>query len=154
CAALSGGAEYATWKPLPDGAAPSAWMDTTASAPASSPARPRSSTQGPTPSSSVRVSTTRTPRVVRRCATRCATSNVKACSAYPASVEVPVVLQAFVPPRPSGTWRLIAAGEPALPPLWPGSRTTTRARADVASAETVVDGLGDTAAALFGPATV
>ena len=99
-----------------------------------------------------RVSTTRTPRAVRRCATRCATSKVKACSAYPASVEVPVVLQAFVPPRPSGTWRLIAAGAPALPPLCPGSRTTTRARADVAAAETGVDGLGDPGAALVGPA--
>ena len=55
-----------------------------------------------------------------------------------AFVEVPVVLQAFVPPRPSGTCRLIAAGAPALPPLWPGSRTTTRVRVAGAVAGTVV----------------
>ena len=69
---------------MPDGAAPSAWMETTG-------------------------------------------------SAYPASVYVPVVLQAFLPPRPSGTWRLIAAGAAALPPLCPGSRTTTRAGPDAAT---------------------
>ena len=50
------------------GPAPSAWIETTASASACSPARPRSSTHGPTPVSSVRVSTTRTPRAVSRCA--------------------------------------------------------------------------------------
>ena len=49
-----------------------------------------------------------------------------------------MVLQAFVPPRPSGTCRLIAAGAPALPPLWPGSRTTTRVRVAGAVPGTVV----------------
>src|SRR5699024_1802489 len=52
------------------------------------------------------------------------------------SVDVPVVLHAFVPPRPSGTWREISSGCEALPPLWPGSiaivlpsRSTSRAAA-------------------------
>jgi hypothetical protein len=39
-------------------------------------------------------------------------------------VFVPVVSQALYSPYPAGTWRLIAAGCDALPPLCPGLRTT------------------------------
>jgi hypothetical protein len=53
------------------------------------------------------------------------TAHVNACSGKPAFVAVPVVLHGFVRPRPAGTWRLISPGFDALPPLWPGSRTTT-----------------------------
>ena len=80
CAGFSGGADSATWKPRLPGAEPSAWIDTTASAPAPAPARPRSSTHGPTPWSSARVSATRTPAAASRAATRVVTSKVNACS--------------------------------------------------------------------------
>ncbi|GAB2742727.1 hypothetical protein GCM10027199_11950 [Amycolatopsis magusensis] len=40
-----------------------------------------------------------------------------------------MVLQGLVRPRPAGTLRLIAAGLAALPPLCPGSSTTTGASA-------------------------
>jgi hypothetical protein len=54
------------------------------------------------------------------------TSQLKACSAYPAFVSVPVVSQALYCPKPAGTWRLMAAEFAALPPLWPGFSTITR----------------------------
>jgi hypothetical protein len=51
---------------------------------------------------------------------------LKACSAYPPFVSVPVVSQALYCPKPAGTWRLMAAEFAALPPLWPGFNTITR----------------------------
>lgn len=50
---------------------------------------------------------------------------------------MPVVLQALVPPRPSGTGALIEEGWRPLPSWWPGSRTTVtpvNGRAGVARA--------------------
>src|SRR4051812_33458515 len=84
----------------------------------------RSSTQGPTPVSSDRVMTTVMPCACRMRRTRLATSQVKACSGYPAFVSVPVVSHALRAPYPAGTSRLISAVWLALPPLWPGLRTT------------------------------
>ena len=54
-----------TWKPKPDTAAPSAWIDTFASALARLAIRARSSMQGPTDVLSARVSTTVAPRARR-----------------------------------------------------------------------------------------
>src|SRR4051794_18128560 len=153
-----------TWKPRPPGAAPSPWIPTNAAAPTCPPSAPRASTHGPTPVSSGRESTTSTPAAVSRSRVRSATSQVKACSGYPASVDVPVVLQGFVPLAPSGTGALIAAGSAALPPLCPGSSTTTGGAATGAGAgggaagDGEADGDGDGAAvvvpgtALAGPA--
>ena len=71
CAGFSGGADSATWKPRSAGAAPSAWIDTTASAPAAA--------AGPTALVHARPdpvvvgcgsSTTRTPAAASRAATR------------------------------------------------------------------------------------
>ena len=83
------------------------------------------STHGPTPTSSWRESTTVTPAAVSRSRIRRATSQVNACSGYPSLVSVPVVLQGFVPPAPSGTGVFTISGCAAFPPLWPGSSTTT-----------------------------
>jgi hypothetical protein len=53
-------------------------------------------------------------------------------------VAVPVVLHGFRNP-PASTRRSITAGAAALPPLWPGSRTTTvRVAGDGAGACVVV----------------
>src|SRR5262245_5119081 len=101
-------------------------MDTTAAGLAWLAVAARSLTHGPTPVSFCLVMITVTPRAVRRSRTRLATSQVKACSVSPALVDVPVVLQGFIRPRPSGTCALICAACEALPPLCPGSRTTTR----------------------------
>src|SRR4051812_446576 len=102
-------------------------MPTNAAAPTCPASCPRTSTHGPTPASSWRVSNTVTPAAASRSRIRRATSQVKACSGYPASVSVPVVLQGLVPPAPSGTGAFTTSGCAALPPLWPGSSTTTGA---------------------------
>ena len=125
-AALSGGEEYATWNPCaPAFSEPSAWMETTASALVELPVAARWSTHGPTPVSSSLVSTTSTPRAVSLARTRVVTSQVNACSGYPALVAVPVVLHGLRSPRPAGTSLLISDAWLALPPLCPGSSTTT-----------------------------
>jgi hypothetical protein len=52
---------------------------------------------------------------------RSTTSQVKACSAKPSLVAVPVVWQSLVPPRPLVT---CLVSDESLAPLWPGSRKT------------------------------
>ena len=81
----------------------------------------RSSTHGPSALSLPRDIAVRTPSWFRMARTRRVVSQVKVCSGYPSSVEVPLAWQSLVPPRPVGTWRLI---DPSLAPLWPGSRKT------------------------------
>jgi hypothetical protein len=61
------------------------------------------------------------PHSVSAAATRVATSPVEGVFGYPSLLEVPVVSQSFVPPRPVGTCRAIVA---SLTPLCPGSRKT------------------------------
>ena len=84
-----------TSNPVPEGGPPSAWIEMAASAWARLPIAARWVTHGPTPSSLWRVRTTVAPSARSSRARRIATSNVKACSGYPASVCAPVVSQAF-----------------------------------------------------------
>ena len=60
------------------------------------------------------VSAVRTPRAFSSARSRNAVSQVNVCSIYPLLVEVPLVWQSLVPPRPVGTWRLMDA---SLDPL-------------------------------------
>src|SRR5690349_8967823 len=117
-------------------------MDTTASAFALLPTSARSFTHGPTPVSFDRVITTLTPLAANASRTRTDTSHVNSCSVYPALVEVPVVLHGLVWPRPAGTCLLISAGCAALPPLCPGSITTTFPATAAGGAATDDDGGG------------
>src|SRR5438270_1205795 len=112
-----------TWNPRPPTGPPSAWMETTASALARLPMAARSVMHGPTPLSSVRVSTTRAPACCRSVASRSATSKANADSGYPLAVAAPAVSHGFCSVTAS-TGRLISAGCEPLPPLWPGSRAT------------------------------
>ena len=129
-AALSpaGRAASMTWKPVPLAGPPSACTETTASACTALPNRPRASTHGPTPRSLDRVSRTSTPRAASRDRSRAATSQVKACSAYPVAVWAPISLHGLRIPCPASTSRVTWSRWPMLPPLWPGSITTTGRR--------------------------
>src|SRR6478735_5175813 len=111
-----------TWNPWAPASAPSAWRDSSASAPARAATWPRSSMHGPQPLSASRVSRTCTPACSRRASTSRASSRLTVDSVSAPSA-VPVVLHAFWKP-PASTRRLISLGWAPLPPLWPGSRTT------------------------------